>query len=131
MQVLVLNPETPVEERLVIKDIEGNLESLQENVQGRIEFFTIKIEGQYFDLILHEEGKLEQLPPNIAVFNEGEIIDIIVGNVVIAKADDEGRTIGLTDDEVSLIKTYFEQMPTVVTNNGYELFSYHYPSKAW
>lgn len=126
MQVLVLNPETPVEQRLVVKDIEGNLESLQAEVGGRIEFFTVKIKGQYFDIILHDEGKFENLPPNIAVFNEGQMFDIIVGNVVIAKADDEGRTIGLTDEDVKIIKEYFEQMPTVITSNGEHLLSYHY-----
>ena len=127
MQILVLNPETPIAERLEEKEVDSSKEGyLQEIVQGPLEFFEFTMEGNHYDAILHEEGKLNNLPPNIALFNKGKIFDFMVGHVVIAKADDEGRTIGLTDEDIEIIKRYFSSQPIVGVSSGHELFSYIY-----
>jgi hypothetical protein len=127
MKLLVMDPTVSVNDRLVVKDIEERPDYLRDIVKGPIEFLTLKIEGNYYDFIMHEEGKYVGLPANIAVFNDGKVFDIIVGTVIIAKADDEGRTIGLTDEDISMIKRYFENNPKQMTRDGHFLLSYYYP----
>ena len=77
------------------------LESLQEAVGGNIEVVSHK----NFSLFVNEEGKLLDLPPNeIAT----EIVkdslanyDFIAGDaVLLGGVDDEGETLGLSDEEI-------------------------------
>ena len=108
MKVIALNPETPISERFVTKEIGEELKDLQAEVQGDIECFTIEIKGNEYDIWLNDVGKLDGLMPNIAIRSDGQIVDYLAGNLVIAKADEEGRTIGLTDEDIQHIKEYFE-----------------------
>lgn len=107
MKVLKLLASKPLEEKVLIKEIDGELESLQNEVEGYIDFFEVNISGKFFNIILNDEGKLQQLKPNIAILHEGELVDLIVGDVLLVTVNDEGETIGLTEEEIFILSNYF------------------------
>ena len=74
-----------------------SLESLQSIVGGYIEAFPLNGFDE-FDFYCNEEGKLEGLPFNPIMLGVCDY-DIICGNVAVCKHDDEGETLGLTDEE--------------------------------
>ncbi len=84
MNVLVVEPM----KKPYIKDINSGLSSLQHEVGGYIEA-TYPYED-LVGLICNEEGKLDGLPLNRAIYNEnGEMVDIIAGTFLI---------VGLSED---------------------------------
>lgn len=117
MKVLKLTASQPLDKKVSVKEIDGELESLQAEVKGRIEYFELIYNGKSFDIVLNEEGKLNGLEPNIAVFHKEELIDIIVGDVLILKADEEGDSMGLTDEEITMLSAYFSTKG-IFTNYG-------------
>ena len=89
-----------------VKELSSPIEylDLQKIVGGYIEH-VIANEMRGFDIWINEEGKLCGLAPNFTIFNG---CDVIVGTAVITKTDDEGNTIGLTDEEVEeLLKKHY------------------------
>ena len=76
-----------------IVEIENRLEKLQSIVEGYIEVFPLT---EDILIILNEEGKLQDLEPNILVSNGGRF-ELIVGNVVIVA--DNGEDFGSLNDE--------------------------------
>lgn len=97
-KVLVYNVgKAPVE-----KEVRG-LEDMQKIVKGYIQYVDLgAISGikelNGYDLYCNEEGKLDGLEPNLLFVN-----DIVVGNVFISKANEEGETISLTDQDIEII----------------------------
>ena len=83
--------------RAVLKEIEGDLTSMQVLVGGWIEIVTINDDPSII-LICNEEGKLEGLEPNFSFRG-----DLIVGTVFFARGDDEGDIIGLEDGDSVII----------------------------
>lgn len=68
--------------------IDSGLESLQKEVEGYIQAVY------YFDdpvaLICNEEGKINGLRPNRAIYDEdGEMVDLVVGNFLITGLGEE------------------------------------------
>ncbi len=81
-----------------VKEISGNLASMQAVVGGYIE------EIMPFDdevaIVCNEEGKNEGLPLNRAIYNEdGEMIDIIAGSFFICSAPLESEKFESLNDE--------------------------------
>lgn len=76
-----------------IVEIDNRLEELQSIVEGYIEVFPLT---EDILIILNEEGKLQDLKPNIFVSN-GEGFELIVGNIVIVAA--KGEDFGSLNDE--------------------------------
>lgn len=115
MKTLVLSNGT-----LEQKDIENTLEALQEIVGGYIEipFISEKLYEHDIDIIINEEGKLiEGFKPEIAVLKQGtfRVLDLIYGNCIFASHDEEGNTIGLSDEQIDIIKEELK-MEVVLTN---------------
>ena len=98
-----------------ITEIEDNLNSLQEAVEGYIEAVYIK-DG--YVLVCNEEGKLHGLELNRALYGkdyygEGsdepeEMIDIIAGPFLVLKTG-EDNFVGLTDAEAQQMYKRFEK----------------------
>ena len=84
MKVLMIEPgKTPYE-----AELDGSLESMQEAVGGGIEGYYPYAEP--VALICNDEGKINGLPLNRAVYNEdGEMIEIIAGTFFIAGLGEE------------------------------------------
>lgn len=67
----------------------------------------IEVNGQLFDVYSDDEALLKPNPaPNLYLDNDL----IIFGSIAFAKADDEGKLVGLCGDEIQLLwKFYVEQ----------------------
>ena len=95
LKVLVKEPNKPA----VLKEIEGDLASMQAIVGGYIEILTIN-HNPKIPLICNEEGKLEGLEANFSFRN-----DVIVGTVFFARGRDyEGDIVGLEDGDLEIIQ---------------------------
>ena len=79
-----------------IVEIDNRLEELQSIVEGYIEVFPLT---EDILIILNEEGKLQDLKPNIFVSN-GEGFELIVGNIVIVGCNGEDFT-SLNDKQIN------------------------------
>lgn len=111
MRVLVLS-----NGELKTQDIGEGLEDLQKIVGGYIEipFLGYKFSSNNIDVIINEEGKLiGGLKPEIAVVNKerGAILDIVYGNCIFASHDEDGNTVGLTEEQM---QTVMEELETVI-----------------
>ncbi len=100
MKILMVNPgKAPYE-----AELENSLEAMQKAVGGYIQ--AIYPYKDPVALVTNEEGKLEGLPLNRALYDEkGEIYDIIAGNFFIAGLGREN----LTDLPADLMKKYRRQ----------------------
>lgn len=104
MKALVLTTDNTIE---VEQDTDEfvSYATLSRAVGGMIEAVTLP---SGLTLWVNEEGKLDGLPVNeyatrlfVSAFGA---VDVIVGNAIITGgADDEGETLGLTDEEVSIL----------------------------
>lgn len=87
MNVLVVEPM----KKPYLKDIDSGLHSLQQEVGGYIE--AIYPYEDLVGLVCNEEGKMEGLPLNRAIYSKsGEMLDIIAGTFLI---------VGLSEDNFS------------------------------
>ncbi|MCI8308782.1 MAG: DUF3846 domain-containing protein [Clostridia bacterium] len=96
IKVIIVEPN----KKPYISEIDNTLEKLQEIVGGFIDI--LKIENGV-DLIINDEGKINNLPPNRYLPN-----DFIAGTFIIAGGDNEtGETISLSDDVLEKYIDYF------------------------
>jgi hypothetical protein len=96
--VVIVEPNQPAR----VEMIENTLEAKQKIVGGRIEF--VGLDG--FDIIINEEGKLEDLEPNFGIFGGR---DYIAGTAIFAGLDyDSGESISLTPEQRSFIASQFQ-----------------------
>ena len=83
--------------RAVLKEIEGDLKSMQAVVGGCIEIVTINYNHEIL-LICNGEGKLDDLDDNFPFRG-----DFIVGTVLFARGNNEGGIVGLEDGDSVII----------------------------
>lgn len=122
MKVLVLS-----NGELKAQDIGTELEELQKIVGGYIEipFLSKVFRDNAVDMIINEEGKfIEGLKAEIAIVNEekGNILDIVYGNCIFASHDDEGNTIGLTEEQVKVVEEELETIIELMNTKTFEEF---------
>lgn len=103
MKVLVLN-----NGQFKVEDIPNTLDALQEIVGGYIEipYISNDLYKNGIDIIINDEGKLiDGMNKEIAVVEKstGKVLDIIFGNCIFASHDEEGETVGLTEDQMDVI----------------------------
>ena len=91
-----------------VKFIKAKLESFQEIVQGNIEGVGISDELSERNIIAYcnDEGKIMGYRLNIYIQGRR---DIISGNCVFVKGNDEGEDISLNDEDITLIKNYCDR----------------------
>ena len=83
MKTIIINPN----EAPIVKDIDNTLSSLQELVGGYIE--AIYPFDDPVAIVCNEEGKINGLPLNRALYNDGEIYDVIAGTFLIVGLGEE------------------------------------------
>ena len=91
------------------RNIPNTLDALQEIVGGYIEIPYISDNlGEYnIDIIINEEGKfIGGMNKEIAVVDKStnKVLDIIFGNCIFASTDEDGYTIGLTEEQISIVE---------------------------
>ena len=97
------------------KEIKGDLESLQKEVGGS-EIITLcpywpELDEIGIDLYADDNGMLVESPKYSLVEVDdktGEIKYGVFGNVIFAGHDDDGNTIGLTDEQMAFITDHLK-----------------------
>lgn len=83
--------------------IENTLEALQGYVDGDIE--TVKLAPDIV-AILNEDGKFFELPLNRALIdNEGRVLDILAGNVLVVRVQGE-EFVSIQESDIPTIEKY-------------------------
>jgi len=98
-----------------IQDIEPGLENMQAIVGGWIECVRIpELARKGIDLWCNEEGKYT-CEPNFVYFWPGGPGDTIHGTVFLASHNDEGETVGLTEEQTDFAIAWLNDRLPVVT----------------
>ena len=99
-----------------VKDIEGDLKSLQKEVGGLITLanYYEELEEQGIDIFADDEGLLKA-NPKVSLFvtdkkNRMKVLTELVGNIIFVSHDDECNTTGLTDEQIVFIKEHLKPM---------------------
>ncbi len=95
--------------------MENTLEGLREVIGCRCVACTeIKVGGKKYDVWSNDEALLQDAPfPSLFISDDL----ILFGNLVFAKHDEEGATIGLSSAEVALLKKFIQQQ-----NKNFQMF---------
>lgn len=112
MKVLIVEPL----KKPYVKDIDSGLESLQHEVGGYIEvIYPFKEKA---GLICNEEGKINGLQLNRAVYNKaGKIVDLIAGTFLVAGLS-EDEFVSLPDELADKFGKLFESPEEFYSING-------------
>ncbi len=113
MKILVIEP---LKEPYV-KEIDDSLESMQKIVGGLIQAIY-PFDHPEIALICNDEGKLNHLPLNRALFDvDGNIVDIVAGTFFLCSAPAENVNFeSLTDEQIEKYKKRFEVLEIYINN---------------
>lgn len=103
MKGLTYNPETH-EYTLFTFDKNDSLQSLQQQVDGFVECVSADEFNEHsIDIWVNEEGMVNGLAHAAIVTVNGYSMPLF-GNLAFARCDEEGYTVGLSDDDIAYIK---------------------------
>lgn len=84
----------------VVIEFEKSLKALQQYVGGYIEIISLT-DDEDIDIVINEEGKLNGSVLNKFVMHDGQIVDALMGDIVIVGADNKtGETISVPSDKI-------------------------------
>ena len=86
------------EQQPQVIEFSNGYKELQKLVEGIFEMPNIFPD---VDVVIHEEGKYNGSLPNRYLFYNGQLVDIIFGNILIVDSDSEGNTISLSNDKIA------------------------------
>ena len=99
-----------------VKDIKGDLKSLQTEVGGLLTLapYYEELENHGVDIFADDEGLLKPNPKTTLIItdkkNRMKVLTCLVGNLIFVSHDDEGNTLGLTDEQKAFIKAHLKQL---------------------
>lgn len=102
IKVLVLE-----NDELKEKEIDNDLKSIQNEVGGYIEipYLSKRLADKGINLIINEEGKILDLEKQLYVIDDkGNILDIIYGNCLFTSRNEDGDTVGLSQEQIDFLK---------------------------
>lgn len=88
---------------------EDTLKWFQGYVGGYVEVVSLGAmtgnrEFDDIDLVLHEEGKVQDLPPSLLFLTkENRVVDYIAGNAILCTTDEGGNWVGLDEDTIERV----------------------------
>ena len=106
-----------------VKDIKGDLRSLQTEVGGLITLanYYEELEMYDIDIFADDEGVLKADPKTTLIITDKKnlmkVLTALVGNLIFVSHDGEGNTLGLTGAQVAFIKAHLKQL-CYFTPNG-------------
>ena len=77
-----------------------------------VDYVPVEIGGYNVDLWFDDKAQLKMKSPTFPLtLPNGEIFRIIFGNIIVLACDDEGKSVGLTDDFIEYVQKtdYFEK----------------------
>ena len=99
-----------------VKDIKGDLKSLQTEVGGLLTLanYYEELEKQGLDIFADDEGLLKADPITTLLITEKKnpmkVLTSLVGNLIFVSHDDEKNTLGLTDEQIEFIQAHLKQL---------------------
>lgn len=80
-----------------------------------VDIVEIYIDGEYFDIWVDDDGLLKERPiPNLYM-NINGYEQILFGNLIFTRTNENGETIGLTDSQIKKVMLYIdEQKPKLL-----------------
>ena len=106
MNYLLLKP-NGVFEKIGATEPTCSLSLLQKSVNGNVEVISWipELYDKGIDMWVNDEGKLLNLIPSLAIMDEkGKLIDMIHGNVLFSRFNEDGDTLPLHDEDIDFIK---------------------------
>lgn len=101
-----------------LEEIDNTLEAKQKFVDGYIEVIRITDD---IDIVLNDEGKLDGLPLNRVWKSADEsVLDIIVGNVLACRHDEEGNFTSILESDIPVI---LKHLPAIMMLLGSTVFT--------
>ena len=102
--------------RFKVVDYDKSYDFLHDSVDGYFEHIPVTaLDKRSLDMWCNEEGKFrDDLEPTLIMTNRGKPFDVIVGNIVFTRTNNEGETISLTDDDILYIKDLFKKAPSLI-----------------
>lgn len=98
-----------------IEELPNTLEAKQKFVGGLITVVGLTDE---LDIIANDEGKLEHLLPNRAWLDEaGNVLDILVGNLMVCRFDNEGNFTSVLESDIPVILNRLPAIMAVLGRN--------------
>ncbi|MBL5830871.1 DUF3846 domain-containing protein [Bacillus sporothermodurans] len=95
----------PVIEQFEVKSEQDTYNIIKNAVGGYVEALRL---SDTCTLWVNEEGKINDLKPNFQLLDRAGIPqDYVVGNVIFTGVDDNGSTVGLTEEDLKLIEKRF------------------------
>lgn len=93
----------------LIKTEKFGYQVIQEALGGDCTFeyayFNKGVEDAGIDVCVDEEGKIKDLPPSAVIYDfENEIADVIAGPILFIGHDDEGASVGLSEEQLKYIQ---------------------------
>ena len=87
-------------------ELDNTLEAMQKFVGGLIECITLSDTGSEVTLICNDEGKLMNYPINrVLVDDDGKPWDILVGNLMAVRHNDEGEFTSIREEDIPVIES--------------------------
>lgn len=97
--------------KIIVKDdFIPTLDNMQKVVGGWLEALSIWEKGyRRITIWLNGHGKLNSLPTNFVIVRKdnGKLLDVVMGDVLITSSDKDGDVVGLTDEELNFIRKNF------------------------
>lgn len=94
-----------------VMEIENTLEKKQKAVGGWLEY--VPFGKTNLVMYANEEGKLERLEPNLRLNS-----DIVVGNVLITKIDENGDDVDLNEKDIDLALSEINKIAIVTAKES-------------
>ncbi|MDO4501387.1 MAG: DUF3846 domain-containing protein [Erysipelotrichaceae bacterium] len=92
-----------------IVEFEESLESLQSFVGGYIEMIQLT-EDEDVDIVINEEGKLLGLDANRILMRNGQIVDVLVGDLIVVGANpNTGETVSVPEHKIPFFMDMFSR----------------------
>lgn len=98
-------------------EIEDTLEAEQLYVGfGRKKYIDVLAITDEIDIVFSDEGKLLKYPLNRAVVREGRVSDIIAGNILCVRHDNEGAFTSILESDIEVIEKILQPILFVAGN---------------
>lgn len=114
IKVVVLDTKAEETNQYQVREIENDLDTYYDIIGCRcIDIPQRKIGNHYYDIIVDDEGLLQSDPIISAVDKTGS--PMLVGTLIVCQSNEEGETIGLTDEEIEEVRKNVHKVTNMLT----------------
>lgn len=108
-----VNPEDGTVYKGYIGSMENTLKAKQEYVGGLIQVISLNSD---IDIICNDEGKSEGLQYNRVFVENSRILDILAGNILAVRHDNEGNFTSIREEDIPTIEAMLKPILAIADN---------------